>query len=424
MRLKFGAILLSLAVTASCTSRDDAGFQWLLAVSSGTDGTGETAETPFSVNVADVSGDPDFLFDTTRDIPVFISVRDPVAPVAGSLVQILDNDGAGPGAVIFQATASADGTIQGSFTINKTTDTVTLVVTLPDGLKYRFEVVVTMVQEIRRFIFVSAIVRSADFPDTDKDGVPDEFDAYPEDPVRAAKIRVPAESFYTIAFEDLYPVQGDSDFNDYVVRVVNEEDLNASGQVVRIRGTYEHVASGAGYNHRLFLNLHAASGTYTSRIVNAAGSVEKEEVRTAAAGEPVDLFLGQTTWDTLGKMQNTKSGQTFVSGKRAEVEIVMNEPVSRSLLGKAPYDLFLRVLNSGKDIHFLGRYFNADGTDMYLDPNGFPWAIQIPGGWKWPLERTSVKSGYAGFEPWYSSRGSTNQDWYLNSDPAFVFPVP
>lgn len=416
--------LLALSGLTACGSSSDPNYQWLMGLASGQTGSGTSEPAAVNVTISDVNGDSAFLFDTTRAIPVFISVRDPIAPIAGSLVQILDNDGAGPGAVIFQATTSAEGNIQGSFTINRTTSTVTLVVTLTNGVTYRFEILVTSVQQIRRFIFVDAIVRSSEFTDSDHDGVPDQFDAYPDDATRAARVKVPAESFYTVAYEDLYPVQGDADFNDYVARVMNEEDLNAAGQVVRIRGSYESVASGAGYNHRLLLNLPAGSGSYTSRILTSGGAIEKQETRSFAAGETVDVFLGQTTWDTLGKMQNTKSGQTFVAGKRAEVEIVLTQPVNRTDLGKAPYDLFLRVINSNKDVHFLGRYFKPDGSDQYLDANGFPWAVMIPGPWKWPYETKNIHQGYVNFQNWYSSAGVNNNDWYLTADPALVFPVP
>ncbi len=54
--------------------------------------------------------------------------------------------------------------------------------------------------------------------DTDGDGVDDENDAYPTDPDRSTDQYLPSENTYgTMAFEDLWPSEGDYDFNDMVV---------------------------------------------------------------------------------------------------------------------------------------------------------------------------------------------------------------
>ena len=47
--------------------------------------------------------------------------------------------------------------------------------------------------------------------DADGDGVPDNEDDYPNDPDRATVIRIPAEGFYRVAYEDLYPKRGDAE---------------------------------------------------------------------------------------------------------------------------------------------------------------------------------------------------------------------
>ena len=68
------------------------------------------------------------------------------------------------------------------------------------------------------------------------------------------------------------------------------------------------------------------------------------------------------------------------------------------------------------------KYQREDGSDVFLDSDGFPWAIQIPTAWNWPVEREKIWDGYAGFQPWYMSSGQTNRDWYLTAEDGFVYP--
>ncbi len=57
-----------------------------------------------------------------------------------------------------------------------------------------------------------------DLPDTDRDGVPDIYDVDPLDPEVAFQVRTPASGQFTVAFEDLYPVPGDADYNDFAAK--------------------------------------------------------------------------------------------------------------------------------------------------------------------------------------------------------------
>ncbi|MBI3396635.1 MAG: LruC domain-containing protein, partial [Spirochaetia bacterium] len=157
---------------------------------------------------------------------------------------------------------------------------------------------------------------------------------------------------------------------------------------------------------------------------NADGSLKGTTTGALASNTGIDLFNGLTSWDTLGSMANTKAGQTFVTGMTAKLEVVFTDPVPRAALTSAPYDLFLRVINTGKDIHFLGRYFNADGTDKYLDPKGFPWALLVPGNWKWPYERQNIHQSYQFFFDWYSTAGKISADWYNFPNLDLVYPAP
>ena len=65
--------------------------------------------------------------------------------------------------------------------------------------------------------------------DTDGDGVADNNDAFPNDPERAFRRYFPGRnSTVTLAYEDLFPVRGDYDFNDLVLSARFVETLDAN----------------------------------------------------------------------------------------------------------------------------------------------------------------------------------------------------
>ena len=421
MKKIHAAIIVTLISSIfSCKTSDDPGLAWLLALGSGSTAPAPSGDIPFDIGVGDVQGSPDFLFDTARTIPVFISVRDPVSPITGSLIQVLEKPESGSGRVIFQAVTTPEGTISGTFTISKTEQNVGIVVNVA-GKVIRFSVDITNVQEIRRFVFIDGTVTPIVIVDRDNDGVPDANDAYPDDATRAAKILVPSERYYTVAFEDLYPSQGDADFNDYVVKVTNEEDLNAKGEVVRIRGSYTHIACGAGYKYSLRLKV-PATGQYSLNLYNGVGALDTSASGTLASGGYLDIFNGLNSQQTLPYMANTTKGKALIPGMKAEFELVLDQPVTTQTLSAGPFDLYIYVLSTSKEIHFLGRYFKADGKDQYLDSTGFPWALMIAGPFKWPYEKTNITSAYAFFDDWYISLGLNNNDWFSLPNLELVFP--
>lgn len=381
----------------------------LLALANGETSTVQ-GEIPVEVNISDVTGDPSFVFDTTRSIGVYVTVRDPISPASGSLVQILETSGSSTGEVIFQAVVSPEGNVQGSFTVNQTVNKVTLRVTI-GGQLYTWLIDISNVEEIRRYLLVTAEITPITIVDSDQDGIADTDDAYPNDATRSAIVRLPTDGYYTVAYEDLFPTQGDADFNDYVAEIRYEEDLNASGQIKNIRGYVRHVARGAGYRHTLQLTLPGVNNATFSlkRYGFDDTTVESDSTGVLTAFEHVELMPNSGT--TI-QSDNTTKGQIYKPGKRAEFEVSLATPVAAESLGTMPFDLHLNVVNTGKKIHFAGRYLDANGKDLYLDPAGFPWAILVPGTWLWPVETQNTHVAYPAFKSWYESAGTTNLDWY------------
>jgi LruC domain-containing protein len=409
----------SLALLISCESRQDENLVWLFAVlqpnSGENTGVGYDLEEPytedFSMIIEDVQGSDGFIFENTTTFPVRIQVLDPIAPIQGSTVQIVEQGGSAQTQLLFRATTDDTGNVTGSFTINNREEPVVQLQVLYQGKTYQFEIRMVGIRELsRRIIIDNAFLTQIQDPDRDGDGIPDRLDDYPDDPVRASKIRIPTESFYTIAFEDLYPKQGDADFNDYVIRAFHEEDLNAQGQVVRIRGSYTHVAKGAGYNHRLRIKFPSAIiGEYQLKRYKPDNTLYLDTSSSLGSANSVELLpISNTTIPH----SNAERGQVFKPGDRAEFELTLSSPVSKSDLIKAPYDLYVYVENTKQEIHFLGLYTREDGSDPYLDPAGFPWAFLVPGEFRWPLEKRNIHNAYPQFQPWYESGGQSFQSWH------------
>ena len=80
------------------------------------------------------------------------------------------------------------------------------------------------------------------------------------------------------------------------------------------------------------------------------------------------------------------------------------------------------------EVHFPGIYKDDESKEIYLDTNGFPWAISIPGVWAWQLESKDIRktneTGYPKFNSWASSRGVNDKDWYTTVSLGKVYSLP
>ncbi len=397
--------------------------------------------TDYSMIVRDVASEADFAFDTVAVLDLRLRLADSEdAPLAGSLVQFRAVRDGRAREVVFQAMSGADGRISGNCTIATTIRSLRLDFTY-GGRLYTAPLEVADLSTVDRTIVMNttAVRRARNttptLADRDGDGITDDADHFPDDPARATLLRFPADGGrFTVAFEDLYPNQGDADFNDYVLQFNQEEHLNAAGEVVRILGSYRHVAKAAGYNHVLKLNLPLENADYSVRRFDPEGNL-----LATTAGSPANFHAIALTErsDRTISQSNAHRGQDFVAGDLFELEVNPAAPVSKDDLGAAPYDLFLHVKNTNRDVHFAGRFFDGNDNDLYLDADGFPWALLVPVDWRWMYERTNIHTAYEFFDDWYMSAGADRKDWYnfpdvnavvasavtrFSAEPAFVPP--
>lgn len=443
LKITIGLVLAGFLAT-SCASEKDPAASWLLALANPdapqdmdqTVSTKEpTAEEPitgeFQLDTNVYYGEEDFIFDTTQDISVDVTVVSPFDPIGGATVRVYDVDNPND-MTYFSAVTSDEGKTTGTFTIDPNTDVVTL------SVNYMGE---TFVRDFNvdyvKNLVVRIIIRGdltepvVAEPDADGDGIPDSLDAYPDDPERAATVKYPSNGeYFTIAYEDLYPVPGDMDFNDYVIRANFEEDLNSKGEVVRIRAHYVHVARGAGYKHTLHLKVPGAPDMdYHLIRTKSNGQLALDESGVIAEGGNLEI-LPKSLSTIPSSNTSAQSEQAFNLGWSADVEMIMSTPISTDKIVRVPYDTYLYVLNTNKEVHFAGIYDDPNAgwfdntameTDLYVDENGFPWALLVPGDWHWPYERGDIHRAYEFFDDWYTSAGKNAQDWYLTPTEGKVF---
>jgi LruC domain-containing protein len=411
------------------------------------EGTSSIPPAQVSSSTQDSVGTGTFNFQTTQTIPINIQINDENGPVEGAIVTIYDPSDSENPDILFQQATDSNGTASGSIQVPATTESVTAEVNLGNTIistPIETQIVNSetgstdsLLAVDRTFNVSGSHNPTEHFVDSDGDGVPDAYDDYPEDATRATMTRFPRSGVNTLAFEDLFPNAGDADLNDYVVFFNTEEDLNAQGKIVKIRGSFEHVARGAGYSHELYLKLDvptAAKMTKTSILRRSGSTIHEDSGEISLSTQQLldGIRILERSNLAMESMQNCYKTQEAnpARGDLVNFEISFDEPIARASIGNSPYDVFMRIYGgSNGKVHLAGRYFNENGSDKYLDPNGFPFAIMVPGRWNWPIERRDIRNpdqtGYGDFIEWMESGGTKKRTWYLNitnNSNVFLFP--
>ncbi|TGM45464.1 LruC domain-containing protein [Leptospira vanthielii] len=425
-----------------------------------------TVNNETTVVVVDQTNDGNFNFETNITVPVTVVVENESGPVSNAPVTVTETTTTGEPNVVGTGTTDSNGSVTIPISVPPTVTTVEVsiigvnpttgeVVEITGsapvqqpstGSGSEGTVVVAPVVNVDTTNFqpVNGCVQAVD---SDCDGIANVYDEFPEDPSLATTAR---SGRYTIAFEDMYPSAGDADLNDHSTIFSTEMDKTPTNKVKVIRGTYTHVAKGAGYNHELRLSLDvptnatvqvsyvdgngnpwngcAAASKYTANVV---GDCTGGTLNTAQLKRGV-LILPSSDKTLFGSKNVPKAGSTFtindfVRGVTAQVTITFEEPVdlneTKNLVGgHLNYFLAINQKTDGvfRQIYRPGYFKDSKGKDSFIDKNGFPWAIIVPGVFNHPTEGDDIRkpstSGYIFFNSWMHSNGVAHKDWYLHVD--------
>lgn len=287
-------------------------------------------------------------------------------------------------------------------------------------------------------INISNIARPAyTSTDTDQDGVTDNFDDYPADPLKAFNNYYPSQNTTgTLAFEDLWPSKGDFDFNDMVIDYNFNPVTNANNEVVQINATITTRAIGASYHNGFGIQLPINANLVASVTgTDVRGTMITKNGNGTEAGQSKatiilyeDAFT-QLPWPGSGIGVNTTIGAAFVQPKTLNLVITLTQPVSANSMGLPPYNTFIFTNKTrGNEVHLINQQPTdlADrtlfGTEQdnsnpstgryYVTNKNLPFAIDIASPFDYPVEKKAVIEAHLKFSQWAQSKGLQFADWY------------
>jgi LruC domain-containing protein len=251
----------------------------------------------------------------------------------------------------------------------------------------------------------------------------------------------PAQATHgTLLFEDLWPANGDLDFNDQTIAYNYQFLLNNQHQVTALQANINVLAVGATLHNGLYLHLpltrsSVAGATFT--LVDSAGNTRA----LTPNGRETDLVLELTpdTRDLFARQDpfiNTQASAPAQQGTAFHVTIQFAAPTALDM-SLVPYDLFIaRSDNYRHQIHqeiypgtdqmdetlFRRQDDRSTATQHFINEKGLPFVIAVPDALVWPLETVSIDKLYGDLVD-FAATGGGSPNWYktaLHLDKAFL----
>lgn len=289
---------------------------------------------------------------------------------------------------------------------------------------------------------VTAISGSTNLPsratatDRDNDGVANYNDDYPDDGNKAFD----NFSYGSLAYEDLWPGEGDYDFNDLVTEYSINTIANASGDIVEIEMNFSIEAIGAGSNNGFAVqidNLTPFDVASASLPSTMAGTIALNANNTEAGQQRAVIWLADKLFDVMSPSQgvfvNTLPGNPYVTPVTLTATVSLASPVDPSALGSAPFNPFLVVAQErGREVHLPDSrptdlanngLFGSQNDDSKPNQNRYyktdlnlPWAMHLSGpvSFNYPVEYVEILDAYLDFASWAQTSGVQNANWYTS----------
>lgn len=261
----------------------------------------------------------------------------------------------------------------------------------------------------------------------------------------------------SVAFEDLWPGQGDYDLNDFIVRMRTGQEIG-SGQTYAIIIEGDVSAVGAGFRNGFAVRIDELD---RSKVVE--GTIEFEINGETVSASPLEegttkavFVVVDNIWDFVEPAEGCTYYRTeldcgdaliqFEFSLRAELTDVAEGTIASSVFnpfifatpGFGRGSLFSSPPGRSLEIHmknespssladpgFFGLGDDASNPTQgltYLTETGLPWAIETGSGWKHPAEEVDLLDAYPDFADFVLSQGQEKLDWFTNPVESKVYP--
>lgn len=255
--------------------------------------------------------------------------------------------------------------------------------------------------------------------DSDGDGILDKDDSYPLDDEKAFETYTPSKyGKGTLAFEDLWPSNGDYDLNDLAVNYRVTAILNAQNLVVQLD---------------FLINVTSIRAAFTNGLGIEFESVEPDQISNVTGNSLIHNYITQDNNGTESEQENAViiifDDPYEMFDNETTISVSFTEPLTTDELGTAPFNPFIIIDKTReREVHlanghttslgvknFIIEGVNRDEDGNYLNDNGLPWAIDIMHDFKVPTEKTPINEAYNFFSDWAISGGTSYIDWYKDN---------
>lgn len=233
----------------------------------------------------------------------------------------------------------------------------------------------------------------------------------------------------TYAFEDQWPLKGDYDLNDLVIRFRVTTLHNSSNQVTELIFDYNLVAVGAVKSISAAFQLDNISA---SMIESVSGQVRGSDspfgiasngTEIGATKAIIPVFNNAKSVVPFSGYLNTMRG-SFTPTPANQVKVKFTSPVNQSLISVSSLNFFICADGRGAEIHLPGYsptekfdHSAAGGaslhpSDKFKYKDGMMWGLMFPADFSYTVEGKSIISAYTNFAAWATSGGTQYPDWY------------
>lgn len=277
-------------------------------------------------------------------------------------------------------------------------------------------------------------------PDSDKDGILDKEDDFPDDPLRAFNDYYPSETgFGTLAYEDLWPAKGDYDFNDLVLDYRFNQVRNAENLIVEILATINLRAIGGSFHNGFGIEFPFSKGVVSGIDGQELqeGIVQLESNGTETASEKATAIIFEDAWNYLRvsgvSFVNTHSEAEQADPYTFNIQIRFTKGLTDEEVGSPPYNPFIFINGDrSREVHLFGHeptdlmnpeylgtgddFSNPQNSGYFKTASNLPWALDIPASFDYPEEKNPVDEAYLNFIEWAETAGTSGNDWYQEKE--------